>query len=117
VSRDRYNVFQQAIEEANPAIVQVSDRFHLTKNLWELLDKVLLKALPAKIRRTPLNDDGVIQAEPTERQLSISADEKKRVAKGQKKRALNGSKAPLSYLSSGSLCGSYQALCSPGENG
>ncbi|WP_172968939.1 transposase [Sporolactobacillus terrae] len=88
VSRDRYNVFQQAIEEANPAIVQVSDRFHLTKNLWELLDKVLLKALPTKIRRTPLNDDGAIQTEPTERQLPMSANEKKSVENGQKKWAL-----------------------------
>ncbi|MFT8311223.1 MAG: hypothetical protein ABF629_08660 [Sporolactobacillus sp.] len=44
MSRDRYNVFQKTIEEANPSIVQVSDRFHLTKNLWELLGKVLLKA-------------------------------------------------------------------------
>lgn len=85
VSRDRYNVFRQAIEEANPAIVQVSDRFHLTKNLWELLDKVLLKALPAKILRTSLNDDGSIRDEPTERQLPMSADEKKRVMNGQKK--------------------------------
>ncbi len=85
VSRDRYNVFRQAIGKANPAIVQVSDRFHLTKNLWELLDEALLKAMSTKIRRMPLNNVGSIQDHPTERPLPMNADEKKRLLNAQKK--------------------------------
>lgn len=85
VSRDRYNVFRQAIEEANPTIVQVSDRFHLTKNLWELLDKVLLNELPSKIRRTLLDDNGASQDKSIERQLPMCTNEKKSLANGQKK--------------------------------
>jgi hypothetical protein len=50
VSRDRSRTFRLAIERANDSIIQISDRFHLVHNLGFLLDRVLAKESPAKIR-------------------------------------------------------------------
>ncbi|MFC2946816.1 transposase [Virgibacillus sediminis] len=50
VTRDRSRTFRNGIERANPSIVQVSDRFHLVHNLGSLLDRILTKELPQRIK-------------------------------------------------------------------
>ncbi|QTN01138.1 hypothetical protein ERJ70_18715 [Sediminibacillus dalangtanensis] len=42
---------RQVIHRANPSIIQISDRFHLVHNLGSLLERILMKELPAKIKK------------------------------------------------------------------
>lgn len=49
VSRDGSTTYSAAIKEAHPKAIQVSDRFHLFKNIAESASKYLLKAMKVKI--------------------------------------------------------------------
>lgn len=50
VSRDRSRTFRQAIQRTDASIIQVSDRFHLVQNLGSLLERILMRELPAKVK-------------------------------------------------------------------
>ena len=52
VSRDGSITYKSAIESAHPKAAQVSDRFHLLKNLTEYSTEYLKKELPAQIAIT-----------------------------------------------------------------
>lgn len=43
MTRDRYSNYQKAITKGAPQAIQVTDRWHLLKNLGEVVQKVLLK--------------------------------------------------------------------------
>lgn len=49
VSRDGSHTYSSAISEAHPTALQVSDRFHLLKNLSEALEKYMLRLFPARL--------------------------------------------------------------------
>jgi len=60
VSRDGSLTYSSAISDSHPDAIQVSDRFHLLKNLSEALEKYMLRLFPARmeipateITRTP----------------------------------------------------------------
>lgn len=60
VSRDGSHIYSSAISDSHPGAIQVSDRFHLLKNLSEALKKYMLRLFPARmeipateITRTP----------------------------------------------------------------
>ena len=61
VSRDGSKTYREAITNTNPAIVQVSDRWHLLKNAKDALFKWLEQKLPAQIEWQRIGDDEVIQ--------------------------------------------------------
>jgi len=54
ISRDGSLKFKQAIKEANHAMIQVTDRWHLIHNLNERMDRILPKIVDARI---PGKDD------------------------------------------------------------
>ncbi len=49
VSRDGSQVYASAITEAHPKAVQVSDRFHILKNLSEAVEKYMFRLFPARV--------------------------------------------------------------------
>lgn len=49
VSRDGSQVYSSAITEAHPGAVQISDRFHLLKNLSEAVGKYMFRLFPARV--------------------------------------------------------------------
>lgn len=49
VSRDGSQVYASAITEAHPGAIQISDRFHLLKNLSEAVEKYMLRLFPARL--------------------------------------------------------------------
>ncbi len=49
VSRDGSHTYSSAIAEAHPNAIQVSDRFHLLKNLAEAVEKYMLRLFPARL--------------------------------------------------------------------
>lgn len=49
VSRDGSHTYSSAISDAHPNALQVSDRFHLLKNLSEALEKYMLRLFPARL--------------------------------------------------------------------
>ena len=49
VSRDGSHTYSSAIAEAHPNAIQVSDRFHLLKNLSEAVAKYMLRLFPARL--------------------------------------------------------------------
>ncbi|MCK0473822.1 transposase [Halalkalibacter sp. APA_J-10(15)] len=81
VSRDRSRTFRLAIERANDSIIQISDRFHLVHNLGFLLDRVLSKELPAKMRTNH------VSSQPMESSATsiLTKQERKREHNEQKK--------------------------------
>ncbi|WP_332697643.1 transposase [Halalkalibacter lacteus] len=82
VSRDRSRTFRLAIERANDSIIQISDRFHLVHNLGFLLDRVLAKELPAKIR---IKNYSSYAMESSNETSTLTKQEKKREQNAQKK--------------------------------
>ncbi|WP_236904949.1 ISL3 family transposase [Clostridium formicaceticum] len=49
VSRDGSQVYASAITEAHPRAVQISDRFHLLKNLSGAVEKYMFRLFPARV--------------------------------------------------------------------
>lgn len=49
VSRDGSQVYASAIKEAHPRAVQISDQFHLLKNLSEAVEKYMFRLFPARV--------------------------------------------------------------------
>lgn len=49
VSRDGSLTYSSAISDSHPNAIQVSDRFHLLKNLSEALEKYMLRLFPARL--------------------------------------------------------------------
>ncbi len=49
VSRDGSHTYSSAIAESHPDAIQVSDRFHLLKNLSEAIEKYMLRLFPARL--------------------------------------------------------------------
>jgi transposase len=49
VSRDGSHIYSAVIHEAHPNAIQVSDRFHLLKNLSEAVEKYMLRLFPARL--------------------------------------------------------------------
>lgn len=49
VTRDNYQAYKSAILSTSPSIVQVSDRFHLVKNLFNTMADALIRLLPVRI--------------------------------------------------------------------
>lgn len=50
VSRDGSQIYDSAITESHPGAVQISDRFHLLKNLSEALGKYMFRLFPARVK-------------------------------------------------------------------
>jgi len=46
VSRDRASAYTEAVREAAPKAIQVADRFHLSQNLGETLERILRRFYP-----------------------------------------------------------------------
>lgn len=84
VTRDRSRAFRQAIHRANPAIIQISDRFHLLHNLGSLLERILKKELPAKIKKASEEKSPEEQENPPDSPL-MSYAEKARQESARKK--------------------------------
>ena len=57
VSRDGSQIYASAITEAHPGAAQISDRFHLLKNLSETVGKYMMRLFPCRLEiaetRTP----------------------------------------------------------------
>lgn len=49
VSRDGSQVYASAITVAHPKVIQISDRFHLLKNLSEAVGKYMFRLFPARV--------------------------------------------------------------------
>lgn len=49
VSRDGSQIYASAITEVHPGAIQISDRFHLLKNLSEAVEKYMLRLFPARL--------------------------------------------------------------------
>lgn len=49
VSRDGSQIYASAITEAHPDAIQISDRFHLLKNLSEAVEKYMIRLFPARL--------------------------------------------------------------------
>lgn len=49
VSRDGSHTYSSAITDAHPNAIQISDRFHLLKNLSEAVTKYMLRLFPARL--------------------------------------------------------------------
>lgn len=49
VSRDGSQVYASAITGAHPGAIQISDRFHLLKNLSEAVERYMLRLFPARL--------------------------------------------------------------------
>lgn len=56
VSRDGAALYKNAAIEANPEIHQISDRFHLIKNLTDYAKKAIQALLPTKVILSPPGD-------------------------------------------------------------
>ena len=48
VSRDGSQVYASAITESHPKAIQISNRFHLSKNLFEAVEKYILRLFPGR---------------------------------------------------------------------
>ena len=57
VTRDGSGIYKQAIEIANPNIIQISDRFHLIKGLSEAINITIRNLLPRVITLDDVQDD------------------------------------------------------------
>jgi transposase len=59
VSRDGSQTYAAAIRQAHPKVVQISDRFHLLKNLTDYCKSFIAKTLNfrVKIKRLPRDSD------------------------------------------------------------
>jgi transposase len=53
VSRDGATLYKNAVTEANPDIHQISDRFHLLKNLTDYAKKAIQAVVPSKVILAP----------------------------------------------------------------
>ncbi|OCZ49751.1 transposase [Dehalobacter sp. TeCB1] len=64
VSRDGSHTYSSAISEAHPNAIQISDRFHLLKNLSEAVEKYMLRLFPARLEipATEINRSPEMQA-------------------------------------------------------
>jgi len=67
VSRDGSQIYASAIAETHPGAIQISDRFHLLKNLSEAVEKYMLRLFPARLEipataesRTPQMHNGYV---------------------------------------------------------
>lgn len=61
VSRDGSKTYREAITNTNPSIAQVSDRWHLIKNVKETLFKWLEQKLPTQIEWHQLSDQELVK--------------------------------------------------------
>jgi transposase len=64
VARDRAETYAQGIREGSPEATQVADRWHLLKNLGEVLERVLQHHRAALERAATLASDAAPAAEP-----------------------------------------------------
>ncbi len=85
VSRDRSPVYANAVNQALPNADQIADRFHIIKNIFEVLEKILhrerktINMISEGIRRTtnrislknqsPLNSNGLKKPEKTKSEI------------------------------------------------
>lgn len=49
VSRDGSQIYASAITESHPGVAQISDRFHLLKNLSEAVGKYMMRLFPSRL--------------------------------------------------------------------
>lgn len=80
VSRDGLLAFKEAIDEANPKIIQISDRWHFIKNCKKRLDDLLLSAIPSSIERKNTTEES-----PT---LPLSKAEQRAIERKEQKKRL-----------------------------
>lgn len=59
VSRDGSITFRNAIVQAHPAVIQISDRFHLIKNLMDYVKQAFQRLLPNLIKVRHLSENQV----------------------------------------------------------
>ncbi|OTW98481.1 hypothetical protein BK702_00035, partial [Bacillus thuringiensis serovar cameroun] len=59
ISRDGSVTFRNAIAQAHPTAIQISDRFHLVKNLMEYIKKSFQRLLPTSIRVSNQSEDEI----------------------------------------------------------
>lgn len=57
ITRDGSVIYKNAIELANPKIVQISDRFHILKSLSESISNELRAILPYNITIDKINEN------------------------------------------------------------
>jgi transposase len=60
ISRDGSISYAAAISNAHPKVVQVSDRFHLFKNLTDYCKKYILKTIGIKVRIPTIKEDTTV---------------------------------------------------------
>nr|WP_257148825.1 ISL3 family transposase [Bacillus thuringiensis] len=88
VSRDGSVTFRNAITQAHPAAIQISDRFHLVKNLTDYIKKSFQRLLPTSIQVTNQSEDEINPA-----YLFLTLKEKIMIAQ-----KLQKSKMPISTI-------------------
>jgi len=49
ISRDGASTYASASRESHPGAIQVTDRFHLVKNLAEIIDRYIKNAFPSRV--------------------------------------------------------------------
>ncbi|HDR6248527.1 TPA: transposase [Bacillus cereus] len=59
VFRDSSITFRNAIAQAHPAVIQISDRFHLIKNLMDYVKQAFQRLLPNLIKVSYLSNNQV----------------------------------------------------------
>ncbi len=99
LSRDRSATYRSAMDEGAPNAVQVADRFHLVKNLQEMLEQFLggynsqLKAVEHQQRQAMTSTEQVVvTAKPTatiDAQAQVLANHQRRVQQDQQIRQLH----------------------------
>lgn len=49
ISRDGAQIYANASEKSHPAVIQISDRFHMIKGLTEAMTKYIIREFPARL--------------------------------------------------------------------
>ncbi|MEI4605995.1 transposase, partial [Bacillus cereus] len=80
VSRDGSITFRNAIAKAHPVVIQISDRFHVIKNLMDYVKQAFQRLLPTSIKVSHLSGN---QANPA--YLFLTLQEKIAIAQKLKK--------------------------------
>ena len=83
VSRDGSTGYARAIEEALPKAKQVTDRFHLVKNLIESARNYIQRTIPGRIRMSNASDDN--EDDQTLTVTKLSSDELRQMQKEESK--------------------------------
>jgi len=85
VSRDRGGAYAEAVREAIPHAIQVADRFHLSQNLGETVERMMRRDYP---RVKQILGEGLQATQPVDQALPLQRHEAEKQASQQRRMAV-----------------------------